>query len=924
MTGTGEAHEGGATVNTVSGGVFFHTVVQGRDITVQLPPAITPALSGLPPRAPAFTGRDRHVEQLLADLAPRPAPVLDDDGGGAPQRAVLVSAVSGLGGIGKTELAVQTAALALRQPGWFPGGVLFTDLAGYDPERRLSPERALEGLLRALAVPGEHIPHSLEDRQRLYRSVLAAYAAEGRRVLVVIDNASTTDQAAPLLPADGITAALVTSRHTLDGLDARLHDLDTLDESAATDLLDLAVRHARGSDDTRISDDPASAVLIARLCAGLPLALRIAAATLAATPTRPAASLATALRAEHSRLDKLARLDRAVRAAFDLSYRILPDDQARLFRLLPLNPGPVLSTEAAAHLADGTPDQVEELLRHLADAHLIELGTIWGRWRMHDLVRLHATEHGLARAAPDQRDAARARLFAHYEDTAEAAGTHLVHPFGPPTEHFPDRVAALAWLDAERDNLIATATVAPELGHAATAPRLVLSIAPYLDDRRYFDDWVTLAQAALSICRDRGDRDNEGGLLNSLGNALWKVRRFEEAIDTYVECLAIWREVEDRAGEAQTLNNLGIVLNEVRQFDKAVETHTQSLTIWRSLDDRHGEAEALDSLGTNFGASGRLEEAVDAHTRAAVIFRELRDRHSEARVLDNRGSSLQAVERFEEAIEAHTGAVTLFRELRDRHREAWARDNRALALQAVGRVEEAVDAHTRAAATFRELGDRHSEGRALDNLGTALGGAKRFEQAVDVHTQAVTLFRELGDRHLEGQALGNLGTSLIALDRPEAAIDAHTRELAVRQEAGDRYGEAWALLNLGVALGETERLEEAIDHLTQSVAAFREVHDRPAEGRALFGLGFAQYEAGRFEEAIKAFTPAVTVFREHGDRSNEGSALGNTGLALNDLGRFEEAMSVFGQAVTIFRELGKQEEAEELMSYWAIARDSAG
>ncbi|WP_411073562.1 tetratricopeptide repeat protein [Streptomyces sp. cmx-4-7] len=880
MTDAGGAGEGAATVNTVSGGVFLHAVVQGRDISVHLPPAIAPALSGLPPRAPAFTGRDRHVEQLLADLAPVP----DDDGGGAPRRAVLVSAVSGLAGIGKTELAVQTAALALRQPGWFPGGVLFTDLAGYDPERRLSPERALEGLLRALAVPGEHIPHGPEDRQRLYRSVLAAYAAEGRRVLVVIDNASTTDQAAPLLPTDGITAALVTSRHTLDGLDARLHDLDALDESAATDLLDLAVRHARGSDDTRIGDDPASAALIARLCAGLPLALRIAAATLAATPTRPAASLATALRAEHSRLDKLARPDRAVRAAFDLSYRILPDDQARLFRLLSLNPGPALSTEAAAHLADTTLDQVEELLRHLAEAHLIELGTVWGRWRMHDLVRLHAAEHGLARATPDQRDAARARLFAHYEDTAEAAGTHLAHLFGPPDERFPDRVAALAWLDAERDNLIATATAAPEVGHAAAVPRLVLGIAPYLDDRRYFDDWIALAQAALSICRDRGDRDNEGGLLNSLGNALWKVRRFEEAIDTYVECLAIWREVEDRAGEAQTLNNLGIVLNEVRQFGKAVEANTQSLTIWRALDDRHGEAKALDSLGADFGATGRLEEAVDAHARAAVIFRELRDRRSEAPALDNLGSSLQAVERFEEAIEAHTGAVTLFRELRDRHREAWARDNRALALQAVGRVEEAVDAHTRAAATFRELGDRHSEGRALDNLGTALGGAKRFEQAVEVHTQAVALFRELGDRN----------------------------------------GEARALLHLGVALGETERLEEAIGRLTRSVAAFRELRDRPAKGEALFSLGCAQYEAGRFEEAVEAFTPAVTVFREHDDRSNEGSALGNMGLALNDLGRFEEAMSVFDQAVTIFRELGKQEEAEELMTHWTVAHDSAG
>lgn len=422
MTGEGAAREGGATHNSITGGIFFHAVIQGRDITVQLPPAIKPALSGLPKLASAFTGRDQHVERLLTDLAPATE-------GAVEQRTVLVSAVSGLAGIGKTELAVQTAAQALRQPGWFPGGVLFVDLFGYDPERTLSPERALEGLLHALGVPGEHIPGGLEDRQRLYRSVLAAYAREGRRILVVVDNASTTGQAGPLLPTDGITAALVTSRHTLDGLDARLHDLDTLDTDASLAVLDQALRHARGDGDTRFTDDAEAAAVIARLCAGLPLALRIAAAVLASSPGRPASHLAAALQAEHTRLDKLARPDRAVRAAFDLSYQHLTPEQARIFRLLPLNPGPDLATESAAHLTDTGSDQAEELLQQLAEAHLIEPGSSWGRWRMHDLVRLYADEHGRVHATPDQRDTARIRLFTHYQDTTEAADTHLrPHP----------------------------------------------------------------------------------------------------------------------------------------------------------------------------------------------------------------------------------------------------------------------------------------------------------------------------------------------------------------------------------------------------------------------------------------------------------------------------------------------------------------
>jgi hypothetical protein len=178
----------GDTYNKISGGIFFSAVIQGRDITVQLPPEITPALSGLPSGTPAFTGRDTDLRTLLDILAPRAA---DSQGdleapGDSPASTVMVAAVGGLAGIGKTEMAVQAARIALFR-GWFPGGVLFVDLFGYDPARRLDPGQALEGFLHALAIPGEHIPPHTQDRARLYASVLAAYAHAGRRILVVID-----------------------------------------------------------------------------------------------------------------------------------------------------------------------------------------------------------------------------------------------------------------------------------------------------------------------------------------------------------------------------------------------------------------------------------------------------------------------------------------------------------------------------------------------------------------------------------------------------------------------------------------------------------------------------------------------------------------------------------------------------------------
>ncbi|WP_437014184.1 AAA family ATPase [Streptomyces sp. enrichment culture] len=315
------------TRNQISGGVFFNAVIQGRDITVQLPPSITPALSGIPAVSPGFTGRDEELRKLLGLLAP-----------GAQRRQPVL--VTGLAGVGKTELAMQSAARARDEPGWFPGGVLVIDLFGYDPERRLAPEQALHNLLRALGVTGEHIPSDLQDRARLYRSVLAAFAEQGRRILVVLDNASTAQQVDSLLPTDGGTATLVTSRHILD-IGAHLHELAVLDPFASTELLRDALRQARGPADTRVDDDPEAAAVVADLCAGLPLALRIAAALLADAPARPMASLTERLRQSHTRLDELSREDRAVRTALHLSYRGLDDQHARLFRLLPLSPAPI-------------------------------------------------------------------------------------------------------------------------------------------------------------------------------------------------------------------------------------------------------------------------------------------------------------------------------------------------------------------------------------------------------------------------------------------------------------------------------------------------------------------------------------------------------------------------------------------------------
>ncbi len=654
MVNTGEPDF--QVANSISGGVYIGPVIQGRDIAVQLPPQITAALGGLPAPSPAFTGRERDIEKVKEVLAPG-----GSDAGGP--RTVLVSAVSGLAGVGKTELAVYVGTLAWKEWGWFPGGVLFAELHGYDPERHVSPEQALGSLLRALAVPGDHIPQTLEDRQRLYRSILAAYAEEGRRILVVIDNASAADQARPLLPADGVNAALVTSRHTLS-IDARLHDLNVLDESEAVAMLRETLRVARGDDDTRISQAPEAAGQIARLCAGLPLALSIAASLLAEDDTQDytAADLADELESEHTRLEQLTYEERAVRAAFDLSYRRLDQRQARLFRLLPLNPGPDVSTEAAAHLADIEELDARNLLTRLARAHLIERKP-GRRWGMHDLVRLYADACGSdsSQTEADECEVARARLFTHYQDTAKAADTHIDTGPGPRSPRFRDRSQALQWLDAEHANLIATATAAPRLGHPVTLSALAFALAGYLDHRRYFDDWLALTTTALTVLRGAGDAHSGAAALNNLGLALRQLRRFEEAIDAHRRAVEIYRETGDRHGEGQALNNLGVALGRLRRFEEAVDAHSEAADIFRESGGRHGEGQALNNIGLSLRELRRFEEAVDAHSEAADIFRESGDRHGEGTALGNLAVALGQLRRFEEAIDAHSQAAEIFR-----------------------------------------------------------------------------------------------------------------------------------------------------------------------------------------------------------------------------------------------------------------------
>jgi tetratricopeptide (TPR) repeat protein len=413
-------------------------------------------------------------------------------------------------------------------------------------------------------------------------------------------------------------------------------------------------------------------------------------------------------------------------AEIDLSYRGLEETAARVFRLVPVNPGPDVSTAAVAVLVDLPISEVLPALATLTQARLIDVVADGaGRWRMRDLVCQYARQLSDAWAGTDGREQAWDRLLGYYLNTAEAADDHLrgLPEMVLPRE-FSSRHSALAWFDTERSSLIAAVQLAADTGRDQAAMSLPLLMAQYFAWRRRFDDLLAATTISLNAAQRLGDMEGEGDALNNLGLALGGMRRFDEAVTAQQDAALVFREAGDRHGEGDALGNLGLALGGMRRFDEAVTAHQDAAAIYRETGDRHGEGKALNNLGLALGGMRRFDEAVTAHQDAAAIYRETGDRHGEGNALGNLGLALRKSGRSEEAISVLRDAVIIFRETGDLHSQGAALNNLGSTQQEDGRFEEAMNAHEEAAVIFQKVGDREREGVALEYLGRAQAAAR--------------------------------------------------------------------------------------------------------------------------------------------------------------------------------------------------------
>lgn len=766
-----------------------------------------PVPAGLPHDVPGFVGRGSEIKALDA-LVPEVN----------TRRTVVISAVDGTAGVGKTALAVHWAH---RVKARFPDGNLYADLHGFGPGPTADPGQVLDGFLMALEVAPGKIPSDLDAKAALYRSLL-----DERHMLLVLDNAATPEQVRPLLPGSPGCLVVVTSRNMLTGLAVRNRahriSLNVLPAGDAVALLEEFVGAAR------IAAEPEAAGELARLCAYLPVALCVAGEHAAARPGIPLAQLVMQL-GTASKLDLLdagGDTETAVRAVFSWSYRALPAAAARLFRLLGLHPGHDLATPGAAVTAGLDLEEAQRLLDILVRAHLVQRA-VPGRYSMHDLLRAYAVER--CGEEEPERQAALARLIDYFVHTARsAADTAYPGVLKLPQDHlasaFDDSGQAFAWLEEERANLVAVVVHTARHGPPAAAWRLADSLRGFFHLRHGGTDWLTTAHAGLSAACDKAEPHAQAFMHLSAGLAQWLSGRMQQAVDDFTRALACYRQVGNQEGEAAVLNNLGGVLAELGQLGDALDCRRQALQLRRRSGPPGRQAMALIGLAT---------------------------------VLWEQGNLASALEHLRQALE-------LERQMSDRIGEAIALNNMALVLVDLGQPQEALACLKTALPAIRDAGDQFGETAAWENLAKAHHAMAEYAQACECAQKSLMLANAIGDVRTEADAHGTLASAHLGTGRPDEARSHYHQGLQLARQTGYVRGEIVALLGLAAAQHDPSEPGQALDHAQQALALARASGLPVLTGQALTLLAQLTYHTGDHAQAAQYCQEALALHRETG------------------------------------------------------------
>jgi tetratricopeptide (TPR) repeat protein len=766
---------------------LHHQILSGSVEKPAAPPNQLPADVG------GFVGRDDQLRALDAAAAAK-APVV---------------VISGMAGAGKTALAIRWAH---RTAAAFPDGVIYLNLRGYSTDDPLSPLAAVTLVLRALGVAAASVPVDVDEAVGMYRTHLAQ-----RRVLLVLDNAREADQVRPLLPGGAACMTLVTSRDRLTGLvvrdNARPVPIEPLSDEESLALL----RSILGA------GSPARLAELARACAGLPLALRIAGAKYAERPGYEGDL------AEEDRLGWLkvsGDAQASVRAAFEASYRLLADAERRLFRLLGLIPGATFTPAVAAALA-GDDASTRDGLRALAAAHLVEQHE--HGYALHDLLRRYAREE----VAPGEAGPAIERLCAHYEGMVEAAAqllydTMLRLPDARPVRPNPlaDAVAAREWLDAELPNLVALIHEAAVSGPMPSAWRLADGLRGYFWIRRPVAEWLATAGDGLAAAAAEGDDQAVAAMHMSFGLAWRTIGQHGQAEEHLHAAKAAAARAGWREAHASALGHLAVSHAERGDNSAALDLLGQALELNRKMGRRPGEAVVLTNMGTLQYHLGALATSAEYTLEALAAYREVGNVGGEGLALSNLGIAYVYMGQREQAWAYLTEGQRIFDRIGDR----------------IGLAEGGYG--------FAKL---HSE-------------AGDYEDAEKHAAAAIELAEGAGDGALAGICQAELSHIRYALGRSSDVVGQCTAARASAKSSNNVYAEVWTVILLARAYAVTGRLDEAHETATEAVGMAARWGYRLLEGEAHRVLGEILHDRGERDAAVRSAEAAIECLDDCGYR----------------------------------------------------------
>jgi tetratricopeptide (TPR) repeat protein len=890
----------GNSMSGTAGNVLQAHSITG-DVHVHAASPALPRPRQLPALTPGFAGRDHQITELNS--------VLGDHNPGT----VVISAIAGTAGIGKTTLALYWAHHAQDR---FPDGQLYVNLQGFAPSGApMQPAEALRGFLNAFEVPVGTIPADLEALSALYRSLVA-----GRRMLIVLDNARDVEQIRPLLPGSPTCAVVVTSRNRLTGLaareGARLIQLDVLSEPEARALL----THRLGA---RVEAEPDAVASLIQSCGRLPLALAIVAARGAADPDFPLDVLAGELRDERDRLAALNAGDPSsdMRAVISWSYRSLTPEAASLFRCLGAHPGPEISLDAASALAGTEPVAARWVLDELTRANLVE-NHVPGRYRFHDLLRLYA------RHLADDSGALE-RILRWYRDRV-AGAVAWIDPRVAADRYLGTRREAMQWLELERNNLVAAVV---ESGDSTLAAEIACLLSRFLRKRRHYDDWLhTLSVAAgmsdetlkikakVQLCLAKAeihgtDVDVPADIaklppaeyadaLGFVAKAYLLTGRAKQALATAQENVRAQRGIGNRRGEAWALTNLAETYRNQLLFDETTECLDQALAIWRESGDLWFEADVLVRTSRADRMRSHIATAISCLDQALSIYESFGDPVIVASTMNHRASILRQYGAHVPALEALRTAHRILIDAGELREEIDVLDELILTAQDLGRTalcREYLDRLTTVADAL------HDPEAVLEALFTRA----KFHSAIGDHRSASADLRECqaqaaGMRaEISWRAARNLGRAYSAQGRIDDAVRTFadfpfTRSTVI-------FALEHPLTELMWIYQEAGRYTDAIPCATSLIDRCREFGDAMAECVMLDNLSQIHNAASHYRQAIAASERALDIRSTMGvDTYRQGWGLAAIADAHWNAGRFDDARTFIEQVLVVRQEAGNQ------------------